>query len=95
MSLSLITSLALFAIGVSGVLTRRDLPRILISVSIILASITLLLVTLTTASNIGNHSFVLFIWAVEVMEIVMALAIFIYLVRSGKTDINELKEMKW
>ena len=96
LQISLMTSVALFAIGISGVLTRRDIPRILISVSIILASITLLLVTLAQPTTLNhNYAFVLIIWAVEVMEIVIALSIFIYLARNDKTDINELTELKW
>jgi len=114
--LTVLTSLILFTIGIYGVTTKRDILRILISVSIILGSITLLLVTLTkvetgqeiaigvtsnTISNVvtnaigANYSFVLFVWAVEVVEIVVALAIFLYLARSGKTDMNELQELKW
>jgi len=98
LQIPLVASVALFAIGIGGVLTRRDILRILISVSIILGSITLLLVTLagTGAANATvNYSFVLFVWAVEILEVVVALVIFLYLARTGKTDVAELRELKW
>lgn len=88
----LIIALVLFAIGIYGVLSRRDLLRLLISVSVILGSITLLLVAQASSSS---YSFVLFVWAVEVVEIIIALAAFIYLARSGKTDLHALTELKW
>jgi NADH-quinone oxidoreductase subunit K len=89
-----VISLMLFTLGIAGVLLRRDLPRILISVSIILASITLLLVALANG-NYSSYSFVLFVWIVEVVEILIALAIFVFIARSGKHDINALQELKW
>jgi NADH:ubiquinone oxidoreductase subunit K len=93
----LLTSLALFGIGIGGVLSHRDILRIVISVSILLGSITLLFVALakTTFTPIPTYSFVLFVWAVEVTEILLALSIFLYLARSGKEDINKLEELKW
>lgn len=98
LEIPLLTSIVLFAIGIGGVLTKRDLLRIVISVSIILGSITLLLVALATANPAAataHYSFVLFIWAVEVMEIIIALAAFLYLSRNNKTDVNELRQWKW
>jgi NADH-quinone oxidoreductase subunit K len=85
----LITSLVLFSIGIYGVLSRKDILRILISVSIMLGSITLLLASNPSSTNYG---FVLFVWVVEVMEILIALAIFIYL---SKKDIDELQQLRW
>ena len=89
----LITSLLLFAIGIYGVIANRTLVRIVISVSVILGSITLLLLALATSS--ANQSFVLFVWAVEVMEILVAIAIFVYISRNDKKDINDLQQLKW
>jgi NADH-quinone oxidoreductase subunit K len=89
----LIASMVLFSIGIYGVLSKRDILRITISVSVILGSITLLLASL--AQNSGNYSFILFIWAVEVMEILVALAVFLYLARSEKKDINDLQQLRW
>lgn len=83
-----IIALILFAVGIYGVLSRKDLLRILISVSIILGSITLLLAYQGTAQS---YSLILFIWVVEVVEIITALAIFIYV---GKKELN-LQELKW
>jgi NADH-quinone oxidoreductase subunit K len=86
--IALLTSLILFSIGIFGVISRRDLLRILISVSIMLGSITLLLVTLaTTTSASMNYSLILFVWAVEVVEIIIALALFL----SSKGSAEKLK----
>jgi NADH-quinone oxidoreductase subunit K len=86
--IALITSFILFSIGVFGVLSRKDLLRILISVSIMLGSITLLLVTLSTATTAStNYSLILFVWAVEVAEIILALALFL----SSKGHAEQLK----
>jgi NADH-quinone oxidoreductase subunit K len=90
MSEAIITSAVLFSIGVAGLLTRRDLLRILISISIMLAAIAVLAVALAV-----NQTFVMFLWVIEVVEIIMALAIFIYLSRNDKKDINSLTELKW
>ena len=91
--IAVLTSLVLFAVGIFGVLVKRDILRILISVSIMLGSITLLLVAL--AKGNPSYAFVLFIWVVEIMEILVALSVFIYLSRSDKKDINELQELRW
>ena len=100
LQIALLASLVLFTIGIVGVLIRRDILRILISVSIILGSITLLLVALSATQQTvdglhSNQSFVLFVWAVEVMEVLVAIAIFLYLARSNKSDINSLQQLKW
>lgn len=87
--IALLTSFILFSIGIFGVVSRRDILRILISVSIMLGAITLLLVTLATTTTVGqNYSLVLFVWAVEIMEIIVALAFF--LASKGNTE-----ELRW
>jgi NADH-quinone oxidoreductase subunit K len=93
-TVTLLASFLLFTIGLFGVLIKRDLPRIIISVSIMLGSVALLLVTLAQG-NPANLSFVLFIWAAEVMEIIIGLAFFIFLNRSATTELNDLQRLKW
>ena len=96
----LITGIVLFAVGVYGVLAKRDMLRILMSVAIMLGSITIIAVVLaqtqeTTTAVAMGQSFVLFTWIIEVMEILFALALFIYLVRSGHADVSTLRRLKW
>ena len=95
----LITSIVLFALGVYGVLAKRDLLRIVISVTIILGSITLLAAvlaaTMTTDGAAMAYSLVLFVWAVEVIEILIGLALFLYLSKKGITDISILEQFRW
>ncbi|MDD9953344.1 MAG: NADH-quinone oxidoreductase subunit K [Candidatus Woesearchaeota archaeon] len=86
-------AIILFGIGVYGVLARRDILRIIMSVAIMLGSITVLAVAL--GSQLISQSFVLFVWSVEVLEIILGLAIFLYLARHDTKDINKLQELKW
>lgn len=86
------TAILLFAIGVYGILSKRDLLRIVISVAIMLGSITLLAVSLGEGAL--PQSIVLFVWAIEIAEIVIGVAVFLYIARSGRS-LQDLQEMKW
>lgn len=99
MILALITAMLTFAIGVYGVLSRRDILRVVISVTIMLSSITLLLLVLAHGMNSQAvemaYSIVPFVWAVEVMEVIVALALFIYLARNDMEDMDALRSFRW
>lgn len=84
---------ALFALGLYGVLTRRDVLRVLIGAMLMLASITLLAVALSRGAV--GQALVLFAWVVEIVEILVGLAIFLYLNAKGTTSIRDLRELKW
>lgn len=88
MTYLMITSI-FFAIGLYGVMVNRNLVRLFISLSIMLAA-----VALTLASSAHGGSIVLFIWVVEVLEIIMALSLFIYLKKNGITNLDELEEFR-
>ncbi len=95
-----VTAAGLFALGIWGVLKARDVLRALIGVTLLLSSITLLAVTLarthadpTVAA--GAHAIVLLAWAVEVVEIAVAVALFIALSRKGIIELSRLREGKW
>ena len=95
-----ITAAGLFALGVWGVIRARDVLRVLIAVMLLLSSVTLLTVTLSRAHAdpsvaAGAHAIVLLAWAVEVIEIVIALALFIALSRRGLIELSRLREGKW
>ena len=91
----LVTSLVLFALGVYGVLTKKDVVRIFIGVTIMLSGVTLLLVTTAGNHAAMSYSIVLFVWVVEVMEVIITIAIFLYLARHGTQDVRMLREFKW
>lgn len=94
------TAAGLFALGIWGVIKARDVLRALISVTLLLSSITLLAVTLARAHAdptvaAGAHVIVLLAWAVEVVEIAVAVALFIALSRKGIIELSRLREGKW
>jgi len=91
----------LFAIGLYGVLSRRDLVAVLASVEIMLGSATLLLVSLATrlgtvdGSTAGVEAIGLFVLVVAAAEAAVGLAILVtvaYRVRTTRVD--ELVEVK-
>ncbi len=92
-------SLAVFALGIYGVLAKRDILRIAIGGTLMLSAVTLLLVALAQAlpqqGMATVQAFVLVVWAVEAVEAIVAIALFLYLARKGITDIDELRELKW
>jgi len=96
----MITAMILFSLGVYGVLSRKDILRIVISVTIMLGSITLIAIVLaqmqTTPETMAMmYSFVLFTWVIEVIEVLIALALFLVLAKRGTTDVTLLEQMKW
>ncbi len=99
-AITALTASGLFLLGLWGVIRARDVLRVLISVMLLLSSITLLTVTLARAhadpsTAAGAHAIVLLAWAVEVIEIVIALALFVALSRKGLIELSRLREGKW
>lgn len=97
MTAALLCSIALFCIGLYGVLSRRDLLHALIGVLLMMSGITVLAVALAAAypaTGTAAYSFVLVAWAVEVLEIVIGLAVFLMLARDG-ADLDRLRVMRW
>lgn len=88
----------LFLIGIYGVLTRRNLIAILMSVEIMLNAAMLNFVAVsayTDPENINGHLFALFIVALAAAEVAVGLAIFINVFRSkGGVLTDDLMEMK-
>jgi NADH-quinone oxidoreductase subunit K len=94
---ALIASVVLFGLGAAGALTRKDLLRVLLSVSIMLGGVTLLLVALATtpAAAAQQHVLVLFAWAVEIAEILIAITLFVNASRIGAPHLADLRNLKW
>lgn len=97
LSTYLFVSSALFAIGVLGVLTRKNAIVIFMSVELMLNAVNLALVTFSRFQNNASGSmFVFFVMCVAAAEAVVGLAILISLYRNKESlDVNEFNLFKW
>lgn len=93
----LILSVALFAIGTVGALTRRNGIAIFLSIELMLNAANLALVAY--ARQFGEHTgqiIVFFVMAVAAAEAAVGLALFIALFRHRHTiDLNRMNLMRW
>lgn len=87
----------LFAIGVMGVLIRRNIIIIFMSIELMLNSINLLLTAFSVHHGDPNGQiFVFFIMAVAAAEITVGLAILVMIYRNtGSVSIDALNKLKW
>src|SRR6478735_10939359 len=90
----LILASILFAIGVMGVLVRRNIIIIFMSIELMLNAVNLLLVAFSVFHNdAAGQVFVFFIMAVAAAEITVGLAILVMIYRNtGSVDINSLNK---
>jgi len=93
----LLLSAILFAIGVVGVLTRRNAIIIFMCVELMLNSVNLTLVAFSSyLGNSNGQVLVFFVMAVAAAEAAIGLAIVIALFRNKQTvNIDEINIMKW
>jgi len=93
----LVLASILFAIGVMGVLVRRNIIIIFMSIELMLNAVNLLLVAFSVFHNdASSQVFVFFIMAVAAAEITVGLAILVMIYRNtGSVDINALNKLKW
>lgn len=89
--------LALFCIGVMGVLIRRNMIIVLMCVELMLNAINLLMAAFATYLNdISGQVFVFFIMVVAAAEAAVGLAILIMIYRNTRSvDISFLDRFKW
>jgi NADH-quinone oxidoreductase subunit K len=92
----LFLSLALFCLGIMGVLMRRNAIIILMCIELMLNAVNLLLVTF---SKMYNHSdaqlFVFFIMVVAAAEVSVGLSIIVLMYRKTHSiDVNILNRLK-
>jgi NADH-quinone oxidoreductase subunit K len=92
-----VLSAALFMIGVFGVLTRRNVIVIFLSIELILNAVNINLIAF--AERWGNSSgqvFSIFVIAVAVAEAAVGLGIIVAFYRNKETiNIDEMNLMKW
>jgi NADH-quinone oxidoreductase subunit K len=92
----LMVSAALFAIGAFGVLARRNLLIILMSVEIMLNGVNVALLAFARLhGSTPGHVFVLMVMGVAAAEVSVGLAILIAVFRNRKTvDTGDLKSLQ-
>ena len=93
----LLLGAALFAIGVYGVLARRNAVLILMSIELMLNAVNLNLVAFSaTLRDITGQIFALFVIAVAAAEVGIGLAIVILVYRNRETsNVDEVDLLKW
>jgi NADH:ubiquinone oxidoreductase subunit K len=92
----LLLGAALFAIGVYGVIARRNGVLVLMSIELILNSVNINLLAFSLRnSDVNGQVFALFIIAVAAAEVGVGLAIVLLIYRNKRSiALDELSEMK-
>ena len=90
-------SLALFAIGVSGVLFKRNAIILLMCIEIMLNAVNLLFVAFSAYSgDPAGQLFVFFVMVVAAAEVAVGLAIIVMIYRNFQTvNIDLLNKLRW
>ena len=97
LSYYLILSAILFALGVAGVLTRRNAIVVFMCIELMLNSVNLTLVAFSSfMGDVTGQVLVFFVMAVAAAEAAVGLAIVIAIFRTRQTvNIDEINIMKW
>ena len=95
----LILAAAMFSLGIYGLLVRRNIVLILLSVELMLAAVNINLITfeavLRTSEAIGQV-FAVFVITVAAAEVGIGLAIVLMIFRNRKSaNVDELDLMRW
>jgi NADH-quinone oxidoreductase subunit K len=92
----LILSAVMFAIGVAGVLIRRNAILIFMSIELMLNSANLTFVAFARSFlDLGGQAFVFFVMTVAAAEVAVGLALIVAIFRTKQSiDIDELHEME-
>jgi NADH-quinone oxidoreductase subunit K len=93
----IILSSILFSIGVMGVLIRKNIIIIFMSIELMLNAVNLLMVAFSVHHNDpSGQVFVFFIMAVAAAEVTVGLAILVMIYRNtGSVSIDSLNKLKW
>ncbi len=93
----LVVAAALFALGVIGVLTRRNVVIVLMSIELILNAVNLNLVAFSRMwGNLHGHLFAIFIIVDAAAEAAAGLGILIAFFRNKETiNVDEIDLLKW
>jgi len=93
----LILSLALFMIGIAGVLMRRNVIVMLMSIELMLNAVNINLIAFSRLhGSVHGQVFAIFVMVAAAAEAVVGLAIILAFFRNGKTlDADEMDILKW
>ncbi|HZI51970.1 MAG TPA: NADH-quinone oxidoreductase subunit NuoK [Terriglobia bacterium] len=93
----LLLGAALFTIGVVGVLTRRNIMVILMSIELMMNAVNINLIAFSDRlGNVSGQVFAIFVITVAAAEAAVGLGIVIAMFRNKETmNINEIDLMKW
>jgi NADH-quinone oxidoreductase subunit K len=93
----ILLSSILFAIGVIGVLIRRNAIVIFMSIELMLNAVNLLLTAFSVyRGDASGQVFVFFIMALAAAEVAVGLAIIVMIYRNTSSiDINVMNKLKW
>ena len=93
----MLLSAALFIIGVAGVMMRRNIIIIFMSIELILNAVNINLVALSSQSqNLVGQVFAIFVIAVAAAEAAVGLGIILAFYRNKETvNIDEMNVMRW
>jgi NADH-quinone oxidoreductase subunit K len=93
----IVLSAVLFCIGVMGVLIRRNVIVIFMSVELMLNAVNLLLAAFSAYRNDpAGQVFVFFIMVVAAAEVAVGLGIMVMVYRNtNSVDVKELSRLKW
>ncbi len=93
---SLVLSAILFAIGVAGVLIRRNAIILFMCVELMLNAVNLAFIALSQQVGIEGQVFVFFVMTVAAAEAAVGLAIIISIFRLNETvDIKDFNLLRW
>ena len=90
-------SAILFAVGVVGVLTRRNVIVIMMSIELILNAANLVFIAFAyQLGGMSGHVFVFMVMAVAAAEAAVGLAIVLAMFKNRETvDVDEMDLLKW
>jgi len=93
----MVLSLALLIIGTAGVLTRRNMVVILMSIELILNAVNVNLIAFSRhLGNVQGQVFAIFVITIAVAEAAVGLGILIALFRNKETvQADEIDLLKW
>ena len=92
----LVVAAALFVLGVIGVLTRRNVVIILMSIELILNAVNLNLVAFSACTGLHGQVFAIFVITDAAAEAAVGLGILIAFFRNKETvNVDEIDLLKW
>jgi NADH-quinone oxidoreductase subunit K len=93
---SLVVSAVLFAVGVAGVLLRRNAIVMFMCIELMLNAVNLSFVAISRYVGIEGQLFVIFVMTVAAAEAAVGLAIIISIFRHyGSVDVRNFRLLRW